>query len=304
MARKKIDLKTLKDTPPWDWPKDTGKMLLEVLRDERTGEEDRLLAVDLAGDFTVVNDKLAEVLVAYVGDDKRSEEMRAQAALSLGPALEHADLMGFDDPDDITITERMLGKIQDKLRELYAKTGLPKLLRRRLLEASVRAPQDWHQDAVRAAYTNGDREWRLTAVFCMRHVRGFEAQILESLDDADPAIRCEAILAASEWAIEAAWPQVSALVKSKKTDKPLLVAAIEAVASIRPAEAPALLEHLADSDDEDIASAVAEALDVVDAGEDDDDESWLDDDDDDLDGEGDDDDSDDEDSGPNPKLLN
>ncbi len=26
-----MDLKTLKDTPPWDWPEDAGKMILEIL---------------------------------------------------------------------------------------------------------------------------------------------------------------------------------------------------------------------------------------------------------------------------------
>jgi hypothetical protein len=44
----------------------------------------------------------------------------------------------------------------------------------RILEASVRAPQDRHPDAVRAAYASGDAAWKLTAVFRMADVRGFE----------------------------------------------------------------------------------------------------------------------------------
>jgi hypothetical protein len=125
MAKKKMDLQTLKDTPPWDWPSDTGKMLLGLLQDERTSEPDRLLAVDLAGESTVIDDDLAEALIAHVGDDRRSQEVRAAAALSLGPALEHADLMGFDDPDDVTITERTFRKIQGSLRDLFSSASLP-----------------------------------------------------------------------------------------------------------------------------------------------------------------------------------
>jgi hypothetical protein len=52
--------------------------------------------------------------------------------------------------------------------------SVPTDVRRRILEASVRAPQDWHRDAIRAAYASDDDVWRLTAVFCMRSVRGFE----------------------------------------------------------------------------------------------------------------------------------
>ena len=59
--------------------------------------------------------------------------------------------------------------------------------------------------------------------------------------------------------MDAAWPHIAALVTSGETDKPLLLAAIEAVASIRPHEAAGILQGLTDSDDEDIVDAVFEA---------------------------------------------
>jgi len=133
-------------------------------------------------------------------------------------------------------------------------------VRRRILETSVRAQQAWHQDAVRAAYSSDDEAWRLTAVFCMRFVRGFDAQILEALDSKNPDIHCEAVLAAGNWEVDAAWRHVAALVTSEETDTPLLLAAIDAAASIRPHEAAEILDDLADSDDEDIAAAVHEAM--------------------------------------------
>ena len=124
----------------------------------------------------------------------------------------------------------------------------------------MRAPQRWHPDAVRAAYGSDDEAWRLTSVFCMRFVRGFDEQILEALDSTNPDIHYEAVCAAGAWEVDAAWPHISALVTSGSIDKPLLLAAIDAVASIRPREAAEILHALTDSDDEDVVEAVFEAM--------------------------------------------
>jgi hypothetical protein len=133
-------------------------------------------------------------------------------------------------------------------------------LRRRILEASVRAPETWHQDAIRDAYTSGDKEWMLTAVFSMCRVRGFDDQILAALHSADPEIHYEAVQAAGNWELDAAWSHIVELVNDADTPKPLLLAAIGAVASIRPAEAREILADLSDSDDEEIAEAAEEAV--------------------------------------------
>jgi len=255
-----MNLRVLKDTPPWDWPEGTGKQLLDMLRDERATESDRLLAVELAGDLTVINDELADALVSVLQSGDRSEEIRSQAAISLGPILEDADTEGFEDADDVPIAERTFHSIQESLRTLYLDADVPREVRRRILEASVRAPQDWHRDVVGAAFSSDDEAWRLTAVFCMRFVRGFDAQILDALDSKNADIHYEAVLAAGNWAVDAAWPRVAALVTAGDTEKRLLLAAIDAVACIRPHEAGAILEDLADSDDEDIVAAVAEAM--------------------------------------------
>ena len=80
-----MNLKTLKDTPPWDWPEDVGKFFLEVLRDEQVNEMERLLAAELAGDFTVINDELADRLLMIICNDEELESLRGQAAIALGP---------------------------------------------------------------------------------------------------------------------------------------------------------------------------------------------------------------------------
>lgn len=95
------------------------------------------------------------------------------------------------------------------------------------------APQDWHQDAIRDAYSSGDEDWELTAVFCMRFVRGFDDQILESLDSNNPDIHYEGVCAAGTWEVDGAWSHIVGLVTSEETEKFVLLAAIDAVASSR-----------------------------------------------------------------------
>lgn len=256
----KTNLAALQNTPPWEWPEDAGTVLLDVLRGSGFAESDLSLAVDLAGELTVINDDLVDALLAVLRRSDESEETRGKAAISLGAVLEQADLDGFGDPDDIPISERTFHTIQKSLQELYRDAGVPEEVRRRILEAAVRAPQDWHKDAVRAAYASNDDLWKLTAVFGMRFVRGFTKQILEALDSPNPDIHYEAVLAAGNWEVEAAWPHVANLVASEETDKVLLLAAIEAAGSIRPQEAARVLADLMDSDDEDIAEAAHEAV--------------------------------------------
>ena len=254
-----MNLKTLQNIPPWEWPRDTGEALHQVLTDDRANPSDRLIAAELAGDFTVINDDLADALMAVLRSGGQPEKLRATAALSFGAALEQADTVEFDDPDDVPISESMFRKIQTSLHALYLDESNPKEVRRRILEASVRAPEQWHPDAIRAAYSSGEKDWMLTAVFSMRWVRGFNDQILDALKSTDPEIRCEAVNAAGNWELDAAWPHIAEIVNDPRAAKALRIAAIHAT-NIRPLEARELLEDLRDSEDEEIAEAAAEAI--------------------------------------------
>jgi hypothetical protein len=125
---------------------------------------------------------------------------------------------------DFRITGPTFAMVQESLCALYLDADhVPKNVRRSILEASVRAPQDWHRDAVRAAFSTDDEEWRLTSV-------------------------------------DSAWPRVTALLDPSKTERSLLLAAIDAVASIRPDIAPEVLNDLGGSEDDEIATAVFDAL--------------------------------------------
>lgn len=255
-----MDLKILTETPPWDWPEGVGKRLQEILQDRQAAESDRLVATELASDFTVIDDKLVDALLSVLGNSEESESLRATAAISLGPVLEYADMDGFESADDGPISEETFRRTQASLRELYLAAEVPKAVRRRILEAAVRAPEDWHQDAIRAAYTCGDEDWKLTAVFSMRWVRGFDDQILEALDNENDEIHYQAVCAAGNWAVGAAWSHVAGLIAGKETDKALLLAAIDAVACMRPQEAVNILRALTGADDEDIVEAAYEAM--------------------------------------------
>jgi hypothetical protein len=256
-----MDLKTLKDSPPWDWPTGTRKLLLDILRDDHSAETDRLVATQLAGDFTVISDEVAEALLSILRRSDLSETLRSQAAIALGPVLDHTDTEGFgEDSQTILIAERTFHDIQASLQTLFLRADVPKDVRRRILEASVRAPQDWHPEAVREAYASPDEAWKLTAVFCMSYIPGFDEQILEGLESENRDMRYEAVLAAGTWEVDGAWPHVVAIITSERNDKSLLLAAIDAVASIRPNDAAEILLDLSESDDDDIVEAVDEAL--------------------------------------------
>jgi hypothetical protein len=256
-----VNWKRLENTPPWEWPASAGAELTKVLSDRRQSESDRVLAADLAGNLVVMNDETAELLLAIVRATDEPDGVRAQAAISLGPALEEADMDGYeDDLSEPSISQPVFERIQETLRQVYGDESTPKLVRRRVLEASVRAAQEWHADAIRAAYSRGDEEWRLSAVFGMQYVRGFDKEILESLESGNDDIHYEAVRAAGAFSVDAAWPHVAALLDSEDTEKDLLLAAIEAAASIRPSEAGMALVDLSDSDDEEIAEAATEAM--------------------------------------------
>ena len=255
-----MDLKILRDIPPWEWPKEAGQLFLTVMSDREAPEEDRLLAAELGGDFTVVNDDLAITLLSLGQDARETEEMRTTALISLGAALEHSYVTEFEDPDDIVIGEETYIHIIKSLHGMYFDAGVPEEVRRRVLEVAVRAPQDWHQEAVRGAYNSGDELWKLSAVFCMRYIRGFDDQIIEALDSTDQETLFHAVCAAGAWEVGEAWPHVKAVITGKASDKDLLISAFESAATVNPPEAIELLGDFIYHEDREIAEAAIEAM--------------------------------------------
>lgn len=257
-----MDIRLLDLDAPWDWPESAGAALLRALTDEGTKPDERLLAAELAAEVTVINDEIAEALLAIAGRSDAPEELRGQAAISLGPSLEYQDTMDpeLDADEESLLSEEVVGRIQASLRRLCADEDAPRDVRRRALEASTRSPREWHRQAILDAYGSEDEGWRLSAVFAMRWVHGFEAQVLEALASDDLEVQYEAVCAAGSWALDEAWPHVAGLVGSEDTEKELRLAAIEASVQIRPMEAAAILYELTESEDEDVAAVAQEAI--------------------------------------------
>jgi hypothetical protein len=254
-----MDVKLLVETPPWEWPEEAGEIIRTKIADRGSPVSERLAAVECAGENVVHNAEMTKTLLALVASKEEPEALRARAAISLGPVLEAAEIDEFD-PEEAPIDEALFTEVQEALRRIHYDESEPKEVRRRVLEASVRAAQAWHAGAVRDAYASKDEEWKLTAVFGMRYVAGFHEQILESLNSRNEEIRYEAVHAAGERELAAAWPHIEKLLTAKKTQKDLLLAAIEAAAFVNPDEAMPLLADFSESDDEDIAEAASEAM--------------------------------------------
>lgn len=272
-----MDMKELYEIPPWEWPEDAPEIISKVLSDKTAPEADRLLAAELAGDNVVMDTDMAAFLLPFVKDTGESEKIRATAAVSFGAGLEYADLMEFDENDE-TISEEMFKEIQETFRTLYHDPNTPKIVRRKILEGSVRSPMDWHQKAIQEANSNDDTEWQMTAVFCMGYIRGFEDKILKALENENEDIFYEAVRAAGNMDITKAWPYIKELLLKEDIDKWLLIAAIEAAATVHPEEAEEILLDLSDSTDEDIALAAEDALTIAGmTGEEFDDDDYLDD---------------------------
>ncbi|MBM3394165.1 MAG: hypothetical protein FJY37_05950 [Betaproteobacteria bacterium] len=257
-----VNLQQLLDTDSWVWPDEAGPFLIEMLRQTSISESDLLTAIELAGDCVVASDGMAAALLSLTVDAGRPAGQRAAAAMSLGRMLdfslfgEEADDMG----EESSLSIDMAGQVVNALNETYEGTQNPDMVRRRVLEASVRSPQTWHEAAIRQAFEHPAENWQASAVFCMGYVRGFNRQILQALDSPNDDTRYCAVVAAGNHAIAESWGTICELINSPDTDKDLLLAAINAVAEIRPQEAYEVLHPLLESSDDEIGDAANEAI--------------------------------------------
>ncbi len=256
-----MEMESLSETPIRDWPPSAGDRILRALRDTGGDPTERALAAEMAGSLAVLNDDLARALLTVLRSAAESEELRSCAAIALGPILEDLDLGLYEDGlEPAPVAPETAREIQTTLHHLHQDPQVPKEVRRRALEGSIRAPEDWHPEAVRTAWQGDDPDWRLTAVFCMAYLPGFEEEILESLESEDLRLRFEAVRAAGERGLGEAWPHVRAILSDPDPDLDLLFAAIEAAPGVRAEEAEGVLSHLLESDDEELVEATHAAI--------------------------------------------
>lgn len=302
-----MNLRELSEYPPWEWPEEAQEIILTTLKDTASDPADRRVAVDLASSVAVADESTVDSLLDIVRNGKESEELRGCAAVALGPTLQFSDEYDYDgwEPEEEIISEDTFHVLQEELQRMYSDEQVPLHVRRKILEASVRAPRNWHADAVRENYSSGDPQRLLTAVFCMNYIEGFDKEILEALDSSDPKVRFEAVRAAGSQGVTEAWFHVSRLARSDRTDKGLRLAAIAALSELLPEKSTDILESLVESPDADVSSVAEEALSManLELGFDEMGDSYLEEDEEDLLGDFEDYEADDEDDDKDDDIL-
>ena len=258
-----MSLEALKNSEPWDWPASAGQVILKVLQDTASSPEDRALAAEFGGDPTVVNVELIEAILRIIHSLDETEDLRSTSVMALGPVLELLDMGDLDDQSELRQQALLLPEI---LHTLHTDKNEPIILRRRALETSVRYDQDWHAEAIAAALKSSDTAWHRTAVFAMRFVPGFENQILEALGSDDPDTEFQAICAADVWQLDPAWGHVLDRARNNETEKYLRMAALEAMASIRPDAAAEIIAGLGEFEDEEMNELADEILGMIEDG--------------------------------------
>lgn len=252
-------LQALAMIPLWEWP----ETVRELVRDGLSSDNAEIRAAAAEAAWGIMNQKLAPKLIGLVRDDP-DPDVRARAAIALGPALEEYDLevgyLGEEFDDEEIISEELFNEIQGLFRSIYSDTEQPPLVRRRVLEASVRAAQEWHAAAASAAHASGDRDWTMTALFCMGHLQGFEAEILDALHSQDADLLHEAVQAAGRACCDEAAPLVITMARDEDADYDLRLAAIDALANLDHEGVVECLDELTESDDPEIAETAEMAL--------------------------------------------
>ncbi len=255
-----MDIDKLYEISPSQWPDDAASKIRDMLSDKEASRKERLTAAKLAAEEKVLNDEMADVLLDILHDDEESEELRCIAVEAFGPALQFNGINGFYESQQQFFSEKKFYEIKKTLRDFYYDIKLPKTLRRRILEADVCSPMQWHKNAIKRAYESDDEEWILSAIFGMGYVKGYKKQILESLESSNPEIVYEAVCAAGNAGVKEAWPVIKDILSSPQEDNMLLRSAISAAPFINNAEAEEFLTQLLENEDEDIAEAAEIAL--------------------------------------------
>jgi HEAT repeat protein len=254
---------------------DTKRLLAELTDPD---EETRAAILDEIA--LEMDDETAQALLDIAASDA-DEEARAHAMVALGPVIEECGYEYMEGAIDFgpetgpPVSRETFGSIVARIRGLYSDEKQPTLIRRRAFEVLIRDPQPWQREAIQKHFASADDDWRLTALFAMGHIAGFEREIATAVETAEEPLLFEAVRAAGKMEVSAAAPRIRALATSGDADLDTRIAAIYALPHVDP-DSYELLESLERSRNRDIAEAAADAVQELlmftDTGEDDEDE--------------------------------
>lgn len=254
-----------KKTPSLESFSQRNRLVVEMLRgadpEAKSAALDELagrLDDELAGEFTR--------LLKLGHDPELCLEILELLARELDSGLHGTDLGDeddLDDPDDDEdaialpgLSVRGLDELQDFLRGYYRDEKRDPRLRRKALEAAVCAPpaspeaagsqEAWQTEAVHECWSRAEPEWRVSALFCMGQLFpvDFADEIQEGLESPLDALRLPAIAAADARDLKELGPAILEIAADPAGEVPIRLAAIEALANLRPRGARTLLERL------------------------------------------------------------
>ncbi|MBW2256885.1 MAG: hypothetical protein JRI25_20140 [Deltaproteobacteria bacterium] len=187
-----------------------------------------------------------------------SPEFRADAALRLGPALEWVDEELADDD----LSWEVVKRARTALRSIHDDQGEPELVRRKALEASVRYPEPWHADAVRAALDRGGA-WRITGVFCAGRYGGCDDDIRAACRSGDPDLILVGLAAAGSLeGFEDVGRIAVRLAADPETSREMRLEVVSLLGNLRDDRGQVfkVLDDLSMDPDQELAEIAAEAL--------------------------------------------
>ncbi len=226
-------------------PRDSLSEADQVLLDALVSDDDEVFA-EVADDlFALLDDTLALEIVGLLRKPQATERRR-RLAYALGPVLEaahDAQSTSADAQDALSgnqfmapspLTREGVIAVSDALEAIYRDATVPGDVRRAVLETAVRAPADWQEGAVRAAWGSEDEAWRLTAIFAMGHLFSwdFRAELWQAWRSASTLERRQALLAAAERGLVDFLPEATRVSMNDAAVPELRQAAVELLGAL------------------------------------------------------------------------
>jgi HEAT repeat protein len=195
---------------------------------------------------------LIDIFTAVLNRDP-APEARAAAATALGQYVFLGQMEELD--------PALARKVEDLLLAIYAGPDLLDI-RRRALESIGFADRPDAAAAIQQAYESGDEQLRVSALFAMGRSLDHEkwgATVLGDLAHLSPRIRFEAARAAGELALAGAVPALGQLIRD--VDPEVREISVWALGEIGGDDARELLQNLLqDTDDDELAEIIDDAL--------------------------------------------
>ena len=199
---------------------------------------------------------LAGLLVRLLRDDP-SESVRAAAATSLGRFVLLGELEKIEAAPAMMVEDALLGAIYDPHETLE--------VRRRAVESIAYSGQAQVRDIIEVAYYDDEEKMRISAVFAMGRSADplWREMVIAELDNPNPEMRYEAVIACGELEASAALSALIGLIEADP-DPEVQETAVWALGRIGGKEARRVLEACCESEDEALRQAAEEALDELD----------------------------------------